>query len=1211
MSGTNVTPSDIPKCPQCGTPLPAGALAGLCPACLLKQGAANETATGGQAPPFSPPPVAELTPLFPQLEILELIGKGGMGAVYKARQKQLERIVALKILPPGIGHDAAFAGRFAREAKALAKLNHPGIVTLYEFGHVEQASSLFSETKEQTGKMPVPLYYFLMEFVDGVNLRQLLHAGRIAPREALAIVPQICDALQFAHDQGIVHRDIKPENILLDRRGRVKVADFGLAKIIEPESGRADLPVSPNIGAAQQHGPTGVMGTPNYMAPEQVEHPNEVDHRADIYALGVVFYQMLTGELPGKPIVPPSRTHGKVQIDVRLDEIVLRALEKKPELRYQQASEVKTMVETITATPAFDGSLREEIKPDQSAIKPRSSRLAIWGAVWASFSALLALAVIFADFHHGDSARGTMSAGGILLLFVLVPLGITAPLGTTFLGWIAVARIRRSGERIRRMNLALFDALFFPLLAVDAVISGFWLAVARFVADHFLKIGDSLFSSRPEFFIWLFLMLGTMAWVNFTIFWGVLRALDRSPQSAKDPIGRQAWGLAAAIMVMAVACVVAFFVAKQNDEARYKAEHPKSDYIGQASFPKGDSIEITSVERSADRMVVKGHYNLISHDDAELALYITSTNRNVPEDATQRMQISKGWGDFELIDRHLVPGWPHVSMYADGGSFAALYFGTRAEALEESKLPQGWSLSTGNSTAAGPQAAELEFRLVAAEGDANTPADELADPNDRTGQTKLRILKEVLLDSSAVASASLESGQAEDKTISVILKSDAVRKFSDITATNIGRRLAIVWRGRVLKAPVIRTRITDPAIEVTGKLSDAECQVLLDLLNFKSKPSATSQGLPVSSAPDVALPTNGLISWWPAEGNAGDIVGTNDGVLCGGVGFAKGIIGQAFDFRGKAQKVTIPDNESLKLTNSLTIEGWIYVRGPGFILFRGDNRPGLDPYALQVNPGGSLTFAIYSEANEAATVYDRIPLKQWIHAAATLDGSSGKMRLYVDGILVAEKSTIIRPLRDLDPQAGPGLAIGGHAGSDDYSPFDGMVDELSLYGRALGEDEIRAIANAGKTGKRKVMASFDEAAINSAINNAQERSQKHPDPVAGVEKAALSSAEAWLNAIDAGHYSESWKGAAPFFQGAVTEKGWTKSMESFRKPLGSLISRKLKSGQPMTELPGAPDGRYIVMQFETSFTNKKSAVETVTFMLEKDGQWRAAGYYIK
>ena len=371
----NAPMADGNKCPQCGTPLPTGALAGLCPACLLKMGAAADSVTGGKQPTFNPPSVAELADKFPQLEILELIGKGGMGAVYKARQRQLDRVVALKILPPGTGHDAAFAERFTREAKALAKLNHPGIVTLYEFG---QADGLF---------------FFLMEFVDGVNLRQLLHAGRISAREALAIVPQICDALQFAHDQGIVHRDIKPENILLDRRGRVKVADFGLAKIIEP--GRADLPVSPIIGAAQQHGPTGVMGTPQYMSPEQITAPGEVDNRADIYALGVVFYQMLTGELPGKKIMPPST---KVQMDVRLDEIVLRALEKNPELRYQQVSEVKTCVETIVSSSGRE-SAQAEAERNQAgqsrltspATNPeaRFSRTAIGGV------AALAMSVIF------------------------------------------------------------------------------------------------------------------------------------------------------------------------------------------------------------------------------------------------------------------------------------------------------------------------------------------------------------------------------------------------------------------------------------------------------------------------------------------------------------------------------------------------------------------------------------------------------------------------------------------------------------------------------------------------------------------------------------------------------------------------------------------------------------------------------------------------
>src|SRR5262245_43408960 len=195
------------RCPQCGTPLPTGALEGLCPACLLKQGQ-TETATQPEVTPFEPPSVETVAKLFPQLEILAFIGKGGMGAVYKARQPALDRLVALKILPPQVASGPGFAERFSREARALARLSHPNIVAIYEFGQVEG--------------MP----YFVMEFVDGLNLRQLEREGKLTPREALQIVPQICEALQFAHDEGIVHRDIKPENILLDKRGRVKIADF-------------------------------------------------------------------------------------------------------------------------------------------------------------------------------------------------------------------------------------------------------------------------------------------------------------------------------------------------------------------------------------------------------------------------------------------------------------------------------------------------------------------------------------------------------------------------------------------------------------------------------------------------------------------------------------------------------------------------------------------------------------------------------------------------------------------------------------------------------------------------------------------------------------------------------------------------------------------------------------------------------------------------
>ncbi len=291
------------KCKDCGAQLGEDAPEGLCPRCLLKVAMGTrppETAPGDASvpPPDSPtalPDPARLSEYFPQLEILELLGQGGMGAVYKARQPGLDRLVALKILPRQ-SSDPGFAERFTREARTLARLNHPNIVAVHEFGQTHG------------------LHYLILEFVDGPDLRRVERSARLTPRQALEIIPQICAALQFAHDEGVVHRDIKPENVLLDKKGRVKITDFGLAKILgrEPQDRRLT-------------GARDVMGTPHYMAPEQVEHPQEVDHRADIYSLGVVFYEMLTGELPLGRFAPPSR---KVELDARLDEVVLHTLEE-------------------------------------------------------------------------------------------------------------------------------------------------------------------------------------------------------------------------------------------------------------------------------------------------------------------------------------------------------------------------------------------------------------------------------------------------------------------------------------------------------------------------------------------------------------------------------------------------------------------------------------------------------------------------------------------------------------------------------------------------------------------------------------------------------------------------------------------------------------------------------------------------------------------
>lgn len=271
-----------------------------------------------QTPPPSPQEIAKW---FPNFDILECLGRGGMGVVYKARQKTLDREVAIKVLAGEWEEDTTFAERFEREAKILAQMSHPNIVTIHDFGQTDG------------------LYYIVMEYVDGVNLRDLLSDGKMAPEQALAIVPPICEALEYAHSKGIVHRDIKPANLLLDRDGRVKIADFGIASL---------------VGAT-----TDISGTPSYMAPEQAK--GSVDCRADIYALGVVLYEMLTGERPTEDVVPPSK---KIEVDVKIDEMVLRALEREPERRYQSAHEFQTTAEFVMSTPA--GAAQEEGAPNAS-----------------------------------------------------------------------------------------------------------------------------------------------------------------------------------------------------------------------------------------------------------------------------------------------------------------------------------------------------------------------------------------------------------------------------------------------------------------------------------------------------------------------------------------------------------------------------------------------------------------------------------------------------------------------------------------------------------------------------------------------------------------------------------------------------------------------------------------------------------------------------
>lgn len=246
---------------------------------------------------------------MPDLELYECLGRGGMGRVYRARQLRLDRFVAVKLMSSELCEDPEFRQRFEREARALARLDHAGIVRVHDFGEVEGT------------------FYLIMEYVEGTNLRELIRSG-VESQTAVRLIAQLCDALAYAHDRGVVHRDIKPENVLITLDGTVKVADFGLAKLQKVEA------------RTRTHR---IVGTPQYMAPEQLRDPKSVDHRADVFAIGVVFYEMLTGQLPVGRFPSPSEIGA---CDPHLDSVVLRALESDREHRFQAASELRIALES-------------------------------------------------------------------------------------------------------------------------------------------------------------------------------------------------------------------------------------------------------------------------------------------------------------------------------------------------------------------------------------------------------------------------------------------------------------------------------------------------------------------------------------------------------------------------------------------------------------------------------------------------------------------------------------------------------------------------------------------------------------------------------------------------------------------------------------------------------------------------------------------------
>ena len=305
---------------------------------------------------FEIPSPGDLSRLLPQLDVQRFVARGGMGAVYFAVQRHLDREVALKILPPDIG-DPEFRSRFALEAKAMARLNHPNLAQLYDFGEAEG------------------LLWMAQEWIDGPTFHARFQDGPLSEGEAVALVCQVCDGLSYAHRHDIVHRDVKPENIMWNSDGIVKMTDFGLARATQ--TGPSHL----------RNDHEGRFLTREYAAPEMFDVNSEIDHRADIFALGVLAYEGLTGKRPSGEYRPPSTVQPSLR--GRFDHVLAQPMQRDRDHRYNDCADFKKDFELAAARPR---ELEGQHLRKQSTLIPG---LALAGAVivfatvvWMAFSVL-------------------------------------------------------------------------------------------------------------------------------------------------------------------------------------------------------------------------------------------------------------------------------------------------------------------------------------------------------------------------------------------------------------------------------------------------------------------------------------------------------------------------------------------------------------------------------------------------------------------------------------------------------------------------------------------------------------------------------------------------------------------------------------------------------------------------------------------------------
>ncbi|MFA6287192.1 MAG: DUF4019 domain-containing protein [Opitutaceae bacterium] len=1163
MTTAHATPA---RCPHCDRPLAEGSPLGICPACLLAAGLPSQ-AEGSPSNDTPPPAPAEIAAEFPQLEILELIGRGGMGAVYKARQRDLDRLVALKILRPGLDADPGFSERFTREARALAQLNHPGIVTLYEFG------------KTSAGR-----YFILMEFVDGVNLRQLLAAGRLAPREALAIVPPLCDALQYAHDRGLIHRDIKPENILVDRLGRVKIADFGLALLAsegrDGPPGRPSENPAPDLTLAGQ-----VMGTPRYMSPEQRERPTEVDHRADLYALGVVFYQMLTGELPDEKLLRPPSSH--VKIDVRLDEIVLRALERSPELRYHAASEFKTAVETVASSPP-------PLLPKKTPRRPFIAAgvyaaLVLFGLIWMlasnpkdEFRGLIAIAV-------------TLPWNGILMLVLAgvfkiqlgtmataVPIVLASGALNTFLifrlfggnrrrspgnaGAMPVkARVETVAQPtpVRRLNLSPWHGFLLLVAAFAALLALTAHELPVRMASHFDETGRANgWMERTPYL----LFIGTLPCFIAALFAASAWSLKKLPvrlinlphrdhwlaperrAATAASFGRWMAGPACLLVVFFAELHLTTLLANRLIPPRLESGLLLGPTIGFLSalmvWMVGLVLRFSDPAAASSKLHRQGFAITLA---AALALVLPSIPlvSRVVSDKGPKLENS-GPATSDIVTPRFHFG--RIREITLPRARPVAYDFDRERFVDYKPTPQS------------PHGIETSVQWHAGNG-----TDVFADPGSRLPGvlflgTDLAEVNPKLWDSTADEAAH-QSG-TPDRGIMAFVAAPAAGQPGPtrVYRTPQGGAFLVQLLGaadngdvRLRYKAILPAPLPDDRHSLRFDRAGDTMQAIVQRLRRDHGLRLAFENLDFTTADAVTLGAR---------------------------------------LRQLEAKALLQDAEVRQLREARRLRDQEKL-GDGTLIDLGARYTG----SIDGN-----TVAQFLDRLTAGTPYvARKVDATWIIQPRAGSVLAFPVTLKTTGLTVNEAIQAILAQSPGAKPIGTGMVFAMPvAPGTDPTPWLSVRAPARDFERTPAAEALSRLTSSALPASVWELAGYRDARMLSLA----------PAP-ADEALPVINSAQTWLVKVDRGDYAPSWDDASAAFRTAITKQNWIASLSQVRTPLGETKSRRLSSAAFAQKLPGAPDGRHLVMQFSTRFTALADAVETVTFSLEPDGSWRASGYFIK